>query len=82
MRALLYPRQYYRARFLAGGGLNPADSAARLLLEARIEHYAQALVMRVSFSRASFWGSAGGASHISVILVKFLTVPLNRQIKV
>jgi len=42
------------------------------------EHYAQALVMRVSF----FWGSAGGASHISVIVVKFLTVPLNRQIKV
>lgn len=46
------------------------------------EHYVQALVMRVSFSRASFWGSAGGASHISVIVVKFLTVPLNRQIKV
>ena len=42
------------------------------------EHYAQALVMRVSF----FWGSAGAASHISVIVVKFLTVPLNRQIKV
>lgn len=42
------------------------------------EHYEQALVMRVSF----FWGSAGGASHISVIVVKFLTVPLNRQIKV
>lgn len=42
------------------------------------EHYAQALVMRVSF----FWGSAGGVSHISVILVKFLTVPPNRQIKV
>ena len=42
------------------------------------EHYAQALVMRVSF----FWGSLGGVPHISVILVKFLTVPLNRQIKV
>lgn len=27
-------------------------------------------------------GFAGGASHISVILVKFLTVPPNRQIKV
>ncbi len=42
------------------------------------EHYAQALVMQVSF----FWGSAGGASHISVILAKFLTIPPNRQIKV
>lgn len=42
------------------------------------ERYAQALVMRVSF----FWGSLGGVPHISVILVKFLTVPLNRQIKV
>ena len=42
------------------------------------EHYAQGFVMGVSF----FWGSAAGASHISVILVKFLTVPLNRQIKV
>jgi len=46
------------------------------------EHYAQALVMRVSFFGGSFRGSAGGASHISVILVKFLTVPPNRQIKV
>lgn len=41
----------------------------------------QALVMRVSFFWGSFRGSAGGASHI-VIVVKFLTVPLNRQIKV
>lgn len=74
MRALLYPY----------------GSAARLLLRSsaaclpacscspRGEHYAQALVMRVSF----FWGSVGGVPHISVILVKFLTVPLNRQIKV
>lgn len=46
------------------------------------EHYVQALVMRVSFFWGSFWGSVGGASHISVIVVKFLTVPLNRQIKV
>ena len=46
------------------------------------EHYMQALVMRVSFFWGSFRGSAGGASHISVIVVKFLTVPLNRQIKV
>jgi len=42
----------------------------------------QALVMRVSFFWGSFRGSAGGASHISVIVVKFLTVPLNHQIKV
>lgn len=46
------------------------------------EHYAQALVMQVSFFWGSFWGSAGGASHISVILAKFLTIPPNRQIKV
>ena len=62
MRALLYP---------LGG-------CQRLHLLILGEHYAQALVMRVSFSR----GSAGGASHISVIVVKFLTVPPNRQIKV
>lgn len=77
MRALLYPRQCYHARFLAGAvpsvALPPAFFCSPLG-----EHYAQALVMRVSF----FWGSAGGASHISVILVKFLTVPPNRQIKV
>lgn len=42
------------------------------------EHYAQGFVTGISFLSAS----AGGASHISVILVKFLTVPLNRQIKV
>lgn len=46
------------------------------------EHYAQALVMRVSFFRGFLSASAGGASHISVIVVKFLTVPPNRQIKV
>ena len=78
MRALLYPRQYYRARFLAGGAEPCVTLPPASFSEARIEHYAQALVMRVSF----FWGSAGGVSHISVILVKFLTVPLNRQIKV
>ena len=82
MRALLYPRQCYRARFLAGflaGGLNPAWLCRPPpSIEARIEHYAQALVTRISFAR----GSAGGAAHISVIVVKFLTVPLNRQIKV
>lgn len=42
------------------------------------EHYAQGFVTGISFLSAS----AGGVSHISVILVKFLTVPLNRQIKV
>lgn len=42
------------------------------------EHYAQGFVTGISFLSAS----AGGASHISVIVVKFLTVPLNRQIKV
>lgn len=69
MRALLYP-------YGSAVPLRPCRPPP--FLEARIEHYAQALVMRVS----SFWGSAGGASHISVILVKFLTVPLNRLIKV
>ena len=67
MRALLYPPWLYR----------PPPSAAPLG-----EHYTQALVMRVSFFWGSFRGSAGGAAHISVIVVKFLTVPLNRQIKV
>ncbi len=66
MRALLYP---------LGG-------CQRLHLLILGEHYAQALVMRVSFFWGSFRGSTGGASHISVIVVKFLTVPLNRQIKV
>ena len=79
VRALLYPRICYTFRL------------SRILRLCRLpasfcgplgEHYAQALVMRVSFFWGSFWGSAGGASHISVILVKFLTVPLNRQIKV
>ena len=66
MRALLYP---------LGG-------CQRLHLLILGEHYAQALVMRVSFFWGSFRGSTGGASHISVIVVKFLTVPQNRQIKV
>lgn len=66
MRALLYP---------LGG-------CQRLHLLILGEHDAQALVMRVSFFWGSFRGSTGGASHISVIVVKFLTVPLNRQIKV
>lgn len=74
MRALLYPPWLW---------CTLRSSAARLChpppsLDSLGEHYVQALVMRVSF----FWGSAGGASHISVIVVKFLTVPLNRQIKV
>mgnify|MGYP003081620592 CR=1 FL=1 len=85
------PVRYFLGRYRAGFAVPsvalPPGSAVPLrpcrpppFLEARIEHYAQALVMRVSF----FWGSAGGgaASHISVIVVKFLTVPLNRQIKV
>lgn len=77
MRALLYPRQCYRARFLAGGctlTILPPASFCRPLGE----HYAQGFVTGISFLSAS----AGGASHISVILVKFLTVPQNRQIKV
>lgn len=87
MRALLYPR------FAVPGAVLPREVLSRVpswgLYPPRLcrpppsvdplgEHYAQALVMRVSFSR----GSAGGASHISVIVVKFLTVPPNRQIKV
>lgn len=81
MRALLYSRLCYTFRLCCTLTtlLYPYDSAACPLLYPPLgEHYAQALVMRISF----FWGSAGGASHISVILVKFLTVPLNRQIKV
>lgn len=73
MRALLYPRLCYLPALLHPTALPPACSCSPLG-----EHYAQALVMRVSF----FWGSLGGVPHISVILVKFLTVPLNRQIKV
>ena len=69
MRALLYPLICYTFRLCC----LPAFFCRPLG-----EHYAQALVMRVSF----FWGSLGGVPHISVILVKFLTVPLNRQIKV
>lgn len=80
MRALLYPPDLlylpallYPRLSCTLTALPPASFCSALG-----EHYAQALVMRVSF----FWGSAGGASHISVIVVKFLTVPLNRQIKV
>lgn len=74
MRALLYPPDLlYLPALLHPQALPPASFCRPLG-----EHYAQALVMRVSF----FWGSAGGVSHISVILVKFLTVPPNRQIKV
>ena len=76
MRALLYPpsRICYTFRLCCTRRLcRPPPSVDPLG-----EHYAQALVMRVSF----FWGSLGGVPHISVILVKFLTVPLNRQIKV
>lgn len=76
MRALLYPRLCYLPALLPACfsvALPPASFCRHLG-----EHYAQALVMRVSF----FWGSLGGVPHISVILVKFLTVPLNRQIKV
>jgi hypothetical protein len=62
--------------------LYPLGGCQRLHLLILGEHYAQALVMRVSFFWGSFRGSTGGASHISVIVVKFLTVPLNRQIKV
>ncbi len=68
VRALLYPPDLLYLPAL------PPASFCRYLGE----HYAPALVMRVSF----FWGSLGGVPHISVILVKFLTVPLNRQIKV
>ena len=91
MRALLYPR------FAVPGAVLPREVLSRVpswgLYPPRLcrpppsvdplgEHYAQALVMRVSFFWGSFRGSAGAASHISVIVVKFLTVPLNRQIKV
>ena len=68
MRALLYPRFAVRS-----AALPPASFS-----EARIEHCPQGYVTPLSFSR----GSAGGATLISVIVVKFLTVPLNRQIKV
>ncbi len=83
MRALLYPP----SRICYTPSLYPYDSAAPCFSVALPpacscsplgEHYVQALVMRVSF----FWDSVGGVPHISVILVKFLTVPLNRQIKV
>lgn len=80
MRALLYPPDLLYLPALLYPRLSctltalPSASFCRPLGE----HYVQALVMRVSF----FWGSVGGASHISVIVVKFLTVPLNRQIKV
>ena len=87
MRALLSPRICYTFRLsctltpllpaCSSVALPPACSCSPLG-----EHYAQALVMRVSFFWGSFWGSVGGVSHISVILVKFLTVPPNRQIKV
>ena len=74
MRALLYPPDLLYPRISCTlTALPPASFCGPLG-----EHYAQALVMRVSFLSAS----AGGASHISVIVVKFLTVPLNRQIKV
>ena len=83
MRALLCPRQCYRARFLAGGctltALPPASFCRPpLFVDSLGEHYAQGFVTGISFLSAS----AGGASHISVIVVKFLTVPLNRLIKV
>ena len=68
----------YRAGFAVPVGGLPAPPSTNFFGE----HYAQALVMRVSFFWGSFWGSLGGVPHISVILVKFLTVPLNRQIKV
>lgn len=80
MRALLYPPDLLYLPAL----LYPRLSCTLTALPPAFfcnplgEHYAQALVMRVSF----FWGSLGGVPHISVILVKFLTVPLNRQIKV
>lgn len=60
MRALLYPRQCYHARFLVGAVPSvalPSASFCRPLGE----HYAQALVMRVSFFWGSFRGSAGGS---------------------
>ena len=79
MRALLYPADSaVPCRLCCTLQTLPSASFCRPLGE----HYVQALVMRVSFFWGSFWGSAGGASHISVILVKFLTVPPNRQIKV
>ena len=83
MRALLYPPDLLYPRISCTlTTLPPACFSVVLRLPAPVdplgEHYVQALVMRVSF----FWGSLGGASHISVIVVKFLTVPLNRQIKV
>lgn len=76
MRALLYPRLCYLPALLPACfsvALPPASFCRHLG-----EHYAQGFVTGISFLSAS----AGGASHISVIVVKFLTVPLNRQIKV
>lgn len=80
MRALLYPRICYTFRLCCTPGSAVPLRLCRLPAPVPPlgERYAQALVMRVSF----FWGSLGGVPHISVILVKFLTVPLNRQIKV
>lgn len=73
MRALLYPYGS-AARLCCALTTLPPDSFCRPLGE----HYAQGFVTGISFLSAS----AGGASHISVIVVKFLTVPLNRLIKV
>ena len=81
MRALLYPRQCYRARLLAGflaGGLTCVALPPASFLGSLVEDYPQGCVTPLSFLP----GSAGGAAFISVIVVKFLTVPLNRQIKV
>ena len=71
MRCLLWE---YRAGFAVPSLTLPPAS----FLGPLGEDYPQGYVTPLSFLR----GSAGGAAFISVIVVKFLTVPLNRQIKV
>ena len=62
--------------------LYPLGGCQRLLLQAPWRGLSASTCDAGFFLLGFLLGSRRGASHISVILVKFLTVPLNRQIKV
>ena len=82
MRALPYPPQCYRAKLLAGGAVPcvtlPPASFCRSPYRALCASTCDAGFFLLGF----LLGFRRGAAFISVIVVKFLTVPLNRQIKV